>query len=498
MAAVLVSRPICLINKKFTGGNFSPPGFAFTNSETIMTKELYGNPDLSDGAAMPTDREVVPVAPGAANLAERPSTKKRSRWVWVVPLVLASGLGVGVVSLINSNRANGGSNLSVNVLPVQTKRVEAVSSYTVNRTYTGTIAAQRSSELGFERAGQLINVAVEEGDRVTAGRVIATLDTRTLTAERRRLQAQRAQAVAQLKELQVGPRAEDIAGAQASVRDLQQQLELSRIKRMRRESLFNEGAISREQLDESAFAAGSLEGRLGTAQSRLDELQAGTRNEQLEAQRAVVEQLEAQIASLDIELSKSILRVPFTGRVALRRLDEGAVVSPGQAIVRLVEDSLLEVRVGVPAKSATRLQIGSSKTIRIGTQTYPATVVSLLPELDTATRTMTVLLHIKADTTIAPNQTVRLELPETIRATGYWLPTTALIPGARGLWSAYVLTTDATGEANSLTVERRDMEVLYTEGDRVLVRGAIAPGDAVITSGSHRIVPGQPVRPTEG
>lgn len=416
----------------------------------------------------------------------------RSRWGWIAPLLLA-GL-VATVALVNSSRASRSGKLSVNVLPVQTRAVEPVSSYTVNRTYTGTISAQRSSELGFERAGQLINVAVEEGDRVTAGTVLATLDTRTLEAERRRLQAQRAQAVAQLKELQVGPRTEDIAAARASVRDIQQQVELSRLKRTRRESLYGEGAISREQLDESAFESGSLEGRLGTAQSRLDELLAGTRTEQLDAQRAVVDQLDAAIASLDIERSKSTLRAPFTGHIAQRRLDEGTVVSAGQPILRLVEDSLLEARVGVPAKTANTLKSGSQKTVRIGTQTYPATIVSLLPELDSSTRTMTVLLQIQANAAIAPNQTVRLDLPETIRASGYWLPSTALVPGARGLWSAYVLKPNPS-DKDTFTVERRDVEVLYTEGDRVLVRGAIEPGDSIITNGNHRIVSGQPVRP---
>ena len=68
--------------------------------------------------------------------------------------------------------------------------------------------------------------------------------------------------------------------------------------------------------------------------------------------------------------------------------------------------------------------------------------------------------------------------------------------GERGLWSAYVVTLPASPSAQGAgsRVARRDVEVLHTEGDRVLVRGMLQPGDRVIASGTHRIVPGQVVR----
>lgn len=46
-------------------------------------------------------------------------------------------------------------------------------------------------------------------------------------------------------------------------------------------------------------------------------------------------------------------------------------------------------------------------------------------------------------------------------------------------------------------MERRDVEILYTESDQVLVRGAIKSGDRVITEGIQRIVTGQLVRPVD-
>jgi multidrug efflux pump subunit AcrA (membrane-fusion protein) len=86
-----------------------------------------------------------------------------------------------------------------------------------------------------------------------------------------------------------------------------------------------------------------------------------------------------------------------------------------------------------------------------------------------------------------------LELAQTIAVSGYWLPTTALVRGVRGLWSCYVLGTSEQNDA--FRVERRDVEVLHTESDRVLVRGTLQSGDRVVMSGTHRLVSEQLVRP---
>jgi hypothetical protein len=47
---------------------------------------------------------------------------------------------------------------------------------------------------------------------------------------------------------------------------------------------------------------------------------------------------------------------------------------------------------------------------------------------------------------------------------------------------------------SSWEVARRHVEIVHTEGDRVLVQGMVQPGDQVIPSGTHRVVPGQGVR----
>ncbi len=443
----------------------------------------------------------------------------KSGQLWRVTLLLSAVLLVFIftppgrhllrnVSLVRADQVGKKSKLKTTalarILPVQTQQVQSVNTYQVNRFYTGTVVPRRSSSFGFERSGKLEQIFVDEGNRVKAGTLLASLSTKSLKAQQRELFAKRAQLVAQLKELQAGARSQTIAAARATVRNLRSQLRLASNKSRRRQELFSQGAISQEQLDEAITNVSALQARLDEAQSQLDELLAGTRGERIEAQKASIEQLDASIASLEIELEKSTLLAPFTGKISARLVDEGTVVAVGNPVFRLVEDGVLEARIGVPVTAANKLKIGRTLPVTIGEHNYSTRVLSILPELDPNTRTTTVVLTLNSQAVgkVSPGQVARLQLTETISDTGYWLPTTALVKGVRGLWSCYVLGESdksesfATASNQSFRVEQRDVEILHNTGDRVLVRGTLQTGDQVIINGTHRLVPGQLVLPT--
>ena len=61
------------------------------------------------------------------------------------------------------------------------------------------------------------------------------------------------------------------------------------------------------------------------------------------------------------------------------------------------------------------------------------------------------------------------------------------------MWSCYALIT----ENRESKAERRYLELLETQGDKVLVKGTIQPGDEIIIDGTHRIIPGQLVKKVE-
>jgi len=380
------------------------------------------------------------------------------------------------------------------VTPVDVVAVEAVDSISTERFFTGRVEARRSSPLAFERAARVLAVMVDEGDRVGQGQALAKLDTRDLEIRKSQLEAARAQAQALLDELNAGPRRESIAAAQAQVRDIEQQLELAQVQTRRRQELLARQAISREEFDRLDFQARSLQASLDSARARLDELETGTREEQVRAQQSVVAGLDSQIDSVALDLDKSVLRAPFAGRINQRALDEGAFANPGQTVLTLLEEARPEVRIGLPADAARQIVVGDKRSVEIAGVDYPAKATRVLPQLDAETRTATVVFELATQQphAIFDGQIARLAVKRTEQTSGYWLPLEALSRGMRGLWACYAVV--PSDEPDGHTLEQRQLEILSTEGDRALVRGALRPGDLVVRSGVNRVTVGQRVR----
>ena len=130
---------------------------------------------------------------------------------WLVPMFAAAGL----FWASQTGKSNSGVEKELQAsdltdastpMPVNVHRVEQVDSFEQTRTYTGTIRARHRSDLGFEIGGRITAVMFDEGDSVTAGQILATLDTDTLQAQKNATLANLDQARAVLAELSCGPK----------------------------------------------------------------------------------------------------------------------------------------------------------------------------------------------------------------------------------------------------------------------------------------------------
>ncbi|MDG2220952.1 MAG: efflux RND transporter periplasmic adaptor subunit [Rubripirellula sp.] len=411
-------------------------------------------------------------------------------------------LGVVAATLVGSLTGpdDNGPTLGPRAIPVEVKVVQPVSFFEVERTYTGTVAARRSSQLGFERSAIILGVNVDEGDQVTAGQSLAQLDRRQLMVQFERVKAQCDEANAMLDELRAGPRGETIAAARAVVEDLRAQVELQKRQFRRNSELVKEYATPRERLDESELGLRSAEARLLAEQKQLEELEAGTRFERIAAQLAVVTQFDQHLADLKIEIDDSELVAPFDGRIAKRYVDEGTVVAPAQPVLELVESGHLEARIGIPAAVFSELNCDRPIDVVVDGKAWPAQFARVAPNLDPMTRTRLAIFDLDPSATdrIVPGQIARVAITQRLPTNGFWLPTSSLVRSVRGLWAAYVIEVDAQGAS---IVRRQDVEVLQSDGQRTLVRGTLQGGDRVIaegthrviTAGTHRVVPGQVV-----
>lgn len=410
----------------------------------------------------------------------------------VVALVTAGGWALGTGDSSQRELLNDSQ-----LIPVSPAAFAASDSHPLPRYFTGVVRSRNASDLGFKRTGRLEAVLVDQGDWVTAGQVLAQLDTATLMAERKEAEARLSAANASLEELVKGPRREQIEAARARVSAAEADYLLAESQYQRRARLRQSGAISAQEYDDAVFQRDATNGRLQAAQQELEELETGTREEKKQAQRGVVQQLEAQLSRLDVQLSDSEIKAPFAGRVSRRWLDPGTIVAPGTQVISLVDTRQLEVWVGIPADARPNMAEGKVLPIEIESNVYPGTLVTVLPELNPNTRTLTAVFELDLSERQAPavGSLARLNLPLSTTQEGYWVETTALIRGERGLWSIYVVPSHSNpSAAETAELQRMDVELLEVDTQQVLVRGPIDSNWHYIPSGVHKLTPGQKVR----
>ena len=323
--------------------------------------------------------------------------------------------------------------------------------YNSQRVYAGQIVPSRVAELGFKMTGRVTQVMVDIGATVLPGQPLAQLDTAELAAHVRSAEA-------------------NIALAQANIGAMKAEVLLARNTERRFRQLREQGHTPKQTYDETYLNLRIKQSQLTVAKAQLKSTVA--------AHEAV------QVAKADATIA-----APFAGTIQARYVDEGSQVNPGEPILRIVEEGLLEAHIGIPGIVGARLVPETSYTVRWNGQTFSALLASVLPEIDPATRTQTAVLNL-VDASIPLGSTIELTLNETITESGYWLPLGALTQGDRGLWGVYVINRDNV-------VNRRLVELIHTEANRVFARGTLADGDRVIDTGVHRIVPGQRVRATE-
>ncbi len=407
---------------------------------------------------------------------------------------VAAGLWYGFLRPADA----GNTPSAVNYVPVQTVVVDIEHSYEVTRRYAGEVEPLRASDLGFEREGHLIKVFVREGSRVEKDQDLASLDTRRLEQQLREVSAAQREAGAVLDELIAGPRSQELRAAVEEVNGLEAQLKYAQSTRQRKENLLQKDVGTIDELELSRARERQLAAELAAAKQRLDELNEGSRKEQITAQRARVEQLEAKKSMLTIDLEDSVLRAPYAGRIAKRFLHEGTVVQLGKPVLRLLEDGSLTARIGVPLESAGSIPSGASIEVHADSASYEGTVAFQLPELSEATRTATVIIDLgqEAARDLVSGQVVHLDVDQTIDETGCWLPTSALVRGTRGLWACLAVSetkqADVSGETVTIgLLQKHDVEVLHAGESKVFVRGTLRQGDRVIADGTHRVTRGQ-------
>lgn len=292
---------------------------------------------------------------------------------WIAGIALVGLLGVGAFAY--TNRTNS---------PQQDQSTETVAvkvqDLPVSIKTNGTITPVQEVNVSPKTQSRLVRLYVDQGDQVKQGQLLARMEDEAVQAQLEQAQGGVAAAEARLSELRAGSRVEEIGQArarlaqaqarltqarngtrseqilqaQAQVDAAQSQLSLTRNRSVRYRGLSQQGAISRDQLDEVLANERNAQANLQEAQRRLQELRAGsrpeeislavanvaelqqalrqlqngTRPEQIAQAQAELNQAQAQVRAVQVQLADTLIRAPFNGIVTQKFASVGAFVTP--------------------------------------------------------------------------------------------------------------------------------------------------------------------------
>lgn len=283
-------------------------------------------------------------------------------------ILTISGAGIYVTSRRKAVQPNSES-LSV---PVQTQSLD------VRIEASGSIKPISSVNISPKTTGRLAALYVEQGDEVEAGQLLARMDSASLAAELAQAQAELAQAEAEYTKILNGNRQEAIARAKSQVRSAQAKADLSANRLERYRFLAQEGAIDQLTLDEYISEDKTARASLAEAQEQLQELETGSRPEDIDQFKAQVAAAKARVALAKTKLEDTNIRAPFDGIVTQKYATVGSIVTPdvsASSTSSATSTSILsiasELEVDVDVSETSIGYIEPNQTVEIVADAYP-------------------------------------------------------------------------------------------------------------------------------
>lgn len=408
---------------------------------------------------------------------------QRHRWPVVAALLILVGL---IVFLVLASRKK--STVEAEepiVVSVRVAKVER-DSIAAEVTALGTIFARKEATVSSKIAGQIKTMALLKNKPVREGDIIATLEARDIQAQRAEAAAVVDEARTNLRNVTGGTIPQTAAQDQKALRDARANLANATVVYERRLKLFEQGGISRKDLDASELARTTAENdfRLAEATARLHALTMSPNDRRVA--EAKLKQSEDRLAALDTQLSYAVIRAPLSGVIAEQFQFQGEFAAAGAKLFAI--DDVSEVIVKAPVADTVAAQLKIGDTARVYPQSLPGEelvgVISLVSKAsDPQNRTVEVWVNLKnEDGRLRADSAAKVVVATNAASDVIVVPAAAVTLDASTENTGTVMVVDE----NSIAHETK-VTVGIRAKDKMEVTSGLQGGETVVIEGNYAL-----------
>jgi len=221
----------------------------------------------------------------------------------------------------------------------------------------------------------------------------------------------------------------------------------------------------------------------------------------IDAAEARQKQAEATVANLRATIVKKTIRAPFDGRIAIRQVERGQVVSPGTPIATLQSIDPIYAEFSLPQQALANLKLGQGATMRVDSfpgKEWEGVVSTINSEVDSSTRNIRVRATFpNKEGVLRPGLFVNVEIRGSQRQDLLIIPATAVVYAPYGD-SVFVVENrkgdgQSSGDKGKLTVQPRFVRLGERRGDLVAVLSGLKEGETIVSNGAFKLRKGAAV-----
>ncbi len=320
---------------------------------------------------------------------------------------------------------------------------------------------------------------VNRGSRVQRGQVLAVLENRDLAAAEveNKGSYEQAQAAYGLETSSALP--EEWQKAELDLKTAKESYDAQQKVYDSRRVLFQQGALPRKQLDESAVALIQAKAQYEMAEKHLAALQSVGKQDQLKSARGQLTSAKGKYEGAAAQLAYTEIRSPIDGVVTDRPSYPGETPPPGTPLLTIMDTSSVIARAHVPQNDAAALKPGDVATIAApGGVRVQGKVTLVSPALDPNSTTVEVWIDAaNPDGRLRPGTTVNVQMVAQTLNNAVVIPASALLKTPEGETTVMIVNDD---RAHQVSVETG-----IREGDRVQITKGLSGDETVIVSGAY-------------